>query len=156
MKKSGLYLVLTLCAVLVIAFNAQAQGGPPGCCYQSGVRPDGDGSSTSGGGITVSRSLLRTLNVDRMGMLDRLGDMIFAGKRIELVISTTRVVTPRASARSDSTEGTVIGVQEKKFVQIARNRVKVEDVEASSELYVTDGATYVKVSFVDDESVLEQ
>ena len=148
MKRLGVYFVLAVCVSLVAPVETQAQNPPPGCCYETSPVRTGEDGSTSAGGITVSRALLRTLNVDRATMLGRISDLVFPGRNTDLVISLTRAVSPRvAASRTDAGDGTVIAVEERRFVQIARDRARAEDLESSNEFYLTDGSIFVKVFF---------
>ena len=148
MKRFNLVLISSVFAVFVLCANSNAQGGPPGCCD---LRPTTGTVETqansSAGDVYVSRSLLRSLSLSRGEILDRFADLLFPGKSVDLVIASSRLLT-QARQIGDSEEG-LIAIQEKKFYQMPRSRVKSEELETTDELYLTDGSVYVRVSFAE-------
>jgi hypothetical protein len=148
MKRFNLTLISSVFASFVLCANAHAQGGPPGCCdlrpATSTVETQADSTT---GDVYVSRGLLRSLRLSRGEILDRFADLLFPGKSVDLVIASSRLLT-QARQIGDSEEG-LIAVEQKKFYQMPRSRVKSEELETTDELYLTDGRVYVRVSFVD-------
>jgi len=148
MKRFNLVLISSVFAVFVLCANSSAQGGPPGCCD---LRPATGTVETqadsSAGDVYVSSSLLRSLSLSRGEILDRFADLLFPGKSVDVVIASSRLLN-QARQIGDSEEG-LIAIQEKKFYQMPRSRVKPEELETTDELYLTDGSVYVRVSFAE-------
>ena len=148
MKRFNLVLISSVFAVFVLCANSSAQGGPPGCCdLRPATGTVETQANSSAGDVYVSSSLLRSLSLSRGEILDRFADLLFPGKSVDLVIASSRLLT-QARQIGDSEEG-LIAVQEKKFYQMPRSRVKSEELETTDELYLTDGSVYVRVSFAE-------
>jgi hypothetical protein len=153
MKRIKLCLLTSVLAILALSLNVYAQGGPPGCCDSTKpIGSSGDIQTSTSNDLYVSRGLLRTLQLSRGDMLDRFSDMLFAGKNVELVISSTRFLTqPKEVA--DSGEEDLLVVQEKRYYRVPRSRVTAEELETMDEVFLTDGTAFVKVMFGDSASI---
>jgi virulence-associated protein VagC len=158
MKKCGLMLSAGVLALLFVTTTAYAQGSepPPPCCKDAQVVFDKDLLSTpvAEGQVDVSATTLQLLHSTRSQFVDRLAAGLFPGKRVELVLSSTRLVlNPTAGGNNrvratDSGDEELVAVQEKRFYRMSRERVRSEDLDAIEQLYLTDGEVYIKVSFV--------
>jgi len=153
MKHFKMCLLTSVLAIFALSLNAYAQGGPPTCC--DSAKPIGASSdiqTSSSNDLYVSRGLLRTLQLSRGDILDRFSDMLFAGKNVELVISTSRFLAQAKQAADAGEEGLLV-VQEKRFYQVPRSRVTAEELETMDEVYLTDGTAFVKVAFGDSAAI---
>ena len=159
MKKFGLMLSAGVVAMLFVTTNASAQGGsepPPGCCKDIQVVFDNDlpNAPAAEGQVDVSAATLQLLRSTRSQFVDRLAEGLFPGKRVDLVLSSSRLVlnpTDRGNNRmraSDPGDDGLVAVQERRFYRMSRERVRTEDLDATEQLYLTDGEVYIKVSFV--------
>jgi hypothetical protein len=159
MKKFGSMLSAGILALLLVTATANAQGGsepPPPCCKDAQVVFDKDLQSTpvAEGQIDVSAATLQLLRSTRSQFVDRLAQGLFHGKRVDLVLSSTRLVlnptagdNNRLRATRSGEEG-LVAVQEKRFYRMSRESVRSEDLDTVEQLYLTDGEVYIKVSFV--------
>ena len=153
MKRFKLCLLTSVLALFALSLNAYAQGGPPGCCDSAKpISTSSDIQTSTSNDLYVSRGLLRTLQLSRGDILDRFSDMLFAGKNVELVISSSRFLTQPKEAADAGEEGLLV-VQEKRFYQVPRGRLTSEQLEAMDEVYLTDGNAFVKVTFGDSASI---
>jgi len=110
--------------------------------------------STSRSRVDISESAIERMGLTHSQFIDRLSDAMFPGKQVALVIPSSRISTKVAGkAKYGLQEQDLVAVQETWYYQIARDRMRSEDLEGAAELYITDGEIYLKVSFVrGDES----
>jgi hypothetical protein len=159
MKKFGLMLSAGVLSLLFVTTNASAQGGsepPPGCCKEAQVVFDNDllRAPAAEGQVDVSAATLQLLRSTRSQFVDRLAEGLFPGRRVDLVLSSTRLVLNPTDGSSNRVRATysgdqgLVAVQEKRFYRMSRERVRAEDLDAIEQLYLTDGEVYIKVSFV--------
>lgn len=159
MKKCGLVLSAGVLAFLFVTTTAYAQGGsepPPGCCKDAQVVFDKDllSAPVAEGQVDVSAATLQLLRSTRSQFVDRLAEGLFPGRRVDLVLSSTRLVlNPTAGGNNkliatDSGDEGLVAVQEKRFYRMSRERVRSEDLDTIEQLYLTDGEVFIKVSFV--------
>lgn len=159
MKKCGMMLSAGVLALLLVTTAANAQGGgepPPPCCKDAQVVFDKDllGAPAAEGQVDVSSSTLQLLRSTRSQFVDRLAEGLFPGRRVDLVLSSTRLVLNPTAGGNNRVRGTdsgdegLVAVQEKRFYRMSRERVRSEDLDTIEQLYLTDGEVYIKVSFV--------
>ena len=157
MRYRGVVLVAGLLASLLVPGFVMAQGNglpPPGCCYMA---HDLDGQSrepASRSRVDISESAIERMGLTHSQFIDRLSDAMFPGKQVAVVIPSSRISSKLVGrGKYGLQEQDLVAVQETWFYQIARYRMRSEDLEGAAELYLTDGETYLKISFVrGDES----
>ena len=144
MKRYGAWFASTVFAMFLMAGTVFGQE-PPGCCKEALPMPeDGDAAVSV---VRVTRNLLSEQRLTRGEFIDRLAATLFAGRQPDLVLSTTRTVS-----RADRAETGSLAVRETRYVRIARNEIRSEELEVFDDVYLTDGTSYVRVSFAADDS----
>jgi hypothetical protein len=93
------------------------------------------------------------MGLTRSQFIDRLSDAMFPGKQVALVIPSSRISGKSlARAREGLLEEDLIAVEETRFYQIERSRIRSEDLNGLAQLYVTDGEIYLKINFIRGDS----
>jgi hypothetical protein len=81
---------------------------------------------------------------------------MFPGKQVALVIPSSRISTKSPGREQHGIlEEDLVAVEETRFYQIARNRVRSEDLNGLAQLYVTDGEIYLRINFTRSDSTTE-
>jgi hypothetical protein len=141
----GMMLVAFLLTGIV---NAQSDP-PPGCCGKEAVRisavPAPDLKSAQ---LVISADAPQSLGISRSEFVDRLSAAFFPGKLVDLVISATRVVMKPDIESSGAAEAGLLALQQKRFYQVPRSQVQAADLDGLSQVYITDGQLYVRVTFI--------
>ena len=148
----GLFLLLCLSDVAICQ-----DVNPPTCCSKELImrNPDpvlpGDFHQAS---LVVSADASAALGLTRRQFVDRLSEALFPGKEIYWVIPTTRLVAAPAFqtvANMSSVaviEPGLMAIQERRYYKIPKVQLQAEEMDRLTHLYVTDGQTYLRISFV--------
>jgi hypothetical protein len=158
MKYRGAVLVAGVLTSLLVPGFARAQGSglpPPGCCYMASDLDGQSRESASRSRLDIAESAIERMGLTHSQFIDRLSDAMFPGKQVAVVIPSSRISSKWVgSGKYGLQEQDLVAVQETWFYRFDRNRMRSEDLEGAAELYLTDGETYLKISFVrgDDES----
>jgi len=155
MKNRGAALFAGVLTLLVPGF-VMAQGGglpPPGCCNHVFARNAQSRELASLSQFEISESAIERMGLTRSQFIDRLSDAMFPGKQVAIVIPSSRVSSKSLDReRHGILEEDLVAVEETRFYQIARSRMRSEDLNGLAQLYVTDGEIYLKINFRSDSS----
>lgn len=159
MKSRGVALFAGVLTLLLVPCFALAQGGglpPPGCCTHAFDRDAKSRELASNSQFEISESAIERMGLTRSQFIDRLSDAMFPGKQVAIVIPSSRIST-RSPGREQHgiLEEDLVAVEETRFYQIARNRMRSEDLNGLAQLYVTDGEVYLKINFIRSDSSTE-
>jgi len=157
MRDHGKSLIAGLLLSLFFPSLANAQGGspPPGCCMEQSAQKSE--SITQSGFVSqsqfdISDGAILRLGLSRSHFVDRLAELLFPGKQVTLVISSTRTASrPFSRNGTPSSEEGLVLVEERRFYQIPRDKFRTEDLNSLEQLYLSDGAVYVKINFIRNE-----
>ena len=154
MKNRGAALFAGVLTLLVPGF-VMAQGGglpPPGCCNHVFARNAQSRELASHSQFEISDNAIERMGLTRSQFIDRLSDAMFPGKQVAIVIPSSRVSSKSLDTEQHGIlEEDLVAVEETRFYQIARDRMRSEDLEGAAELYLTDGEIYLRISFVRGE-----
>ncbi len=101
----------------------------------------------------ISESAIERMGLTRSQFIDRLSDAMFPGKQVAIVIPSSRVSSKSLDREQHGIlEEDLVAVEETRFYQIARSRMRSEDLNGLAQLYVTDGEIYLKINFRSDSS----
>jgi len=168
MKRLRDILFATFVLVVLLAYNAMAQGGdpPPTCCRNKlVVTEDGatsvpqllpQDSTAAGAEVYLSDETISGLGLTRRDMLDRLAAAFFAGKSVDLLIPRDSLQEPmtvyparekREILQDPASDGTVVAIQVRRFYQVRKSQVRDEVLNSAEQIFITDGELYVTVNF---------
>jgi len=155
MKYRGVVLVAGVLTSLLVPGFAMAQGSglpPPGCCYMAHDLDGQSWDSASRSRLDISEGVIERMGLTHSQFIDRLSDAMFPGKQVAVVIPSSRISSKLVDrGKYGLQEQDLVAVQETRFYQIARDRMRSEDLEGAAELYLTDGEIYLRISFVRGE-----
>jgi hypothetical protein len=158
MKNRGGALLAGVMSLLFVTNFAMAQGGglpPPGCCT---LDADDEQSleAASRSQFDISDGAIQRMGLTRSQFIDRLSDAMFPGKEVAIVIRSSRVSSKSLGREQRGIlEEDLVAVEETRYYQIARSRMRSEDLSGLAQLYVTDGEIYVKINFIRGDSSKE-
>jgi hypothetical protein len=158
MKSRGVALFAGVLTLLLVPCFALAQGGglpPPGCCSLAYDRDAQPRDLASHSQFEISESAIERMGLTRSQFIDRLSDAMFPGKQVAIVIPSSRVSGKSGRAQHGFLEEDLVAVEETRFYQIARSRMRSEDLNGLAQLYVTDGEIYLKINFIRGDSSTE-
>ena len=167
MKRLRDILFATSVLVVLLAYNAMAQGGdpPPTCCRNKlAVTEDGavsvpellpQASTAMGAEVYLSDESISGLGLTRREMVDRLVAAFFAGKSVDLLIPRDSLQEPmavyparerRELLQDPASDGTLVAVQVRRFYQVRAAQVRDEVLASAEQIFITDGELYVTVN----------
>jgi hypothetical protein len=149
-----------LLAVVLMSVVALGQSaGPPTCCSRellasasNQVQP----AEFQRVQLIVSADASTALGMTRRQFVDRLAEALLPGKETYLVVPITRLLAPAELAAASSpdavpatgTDSGLMAVQEMRYYKVSKAQLRTEDLDRLTHLYLTDGQTYLRVSFI--------
>jgi hypothetical protein len=134
--------------VLTGTINAQSDP-PPGCCGKEAFRSSSIvAAELKSAQLVISADAPQSLGISRSEFVDRLSAAFFPGKRVDLVISSTSLLTQPDIETSTAGEAGLMALQQKRFYRIPRSEVHADDMDGLRQVYITDGQLYVRVTFI--------
>ena len=160
-------LVAALVSLPVTALSQGTQVPPPPCCnedrlglvrllapeVQSATAQD---EAVAEAGITISESMMRTLGLSRVEILDLLCNTFLPGKDTEILFYRSQYIDPGAINRlagtvpadaGRSTAPSVSSAEVRLLYRIPRPALRQGDLDMLDHLYLSDGRTVVEVTF---------
>jgi hypothetical protein len=162
MKKLTQILLSLFFALSVFPLLALAQDDPPPpppnppCCaprepgLQSIVAPGSTNTQTVQAQISIPLSMLQIQGISQSQFVDRLSQSLFPGRDVEVIIATKRNVRENTLALANN-QG-LVAIQQTLYYRYQRSAVATEDLDRLNQIGLTDGTSYVNVTFVDDSA----
>jgi hypothetical protein len=116
--------------------------------------PTGDFHQAS---LVVSADASAALGLTRRQFVDRLSEALLPGKEIYWVVPMTRLLSAPAFqvAASLPSEGAaepeLMAVQERRYYKVLKGQLQAAEMDRLTHLFVTDGQTYLRISFVKND-----
>jgi len=135
---------------------------PPPCCKSPSIQMEDQLQSSTAtlSKFEVSEGMLFSLGITRGQFLERLSQSLLPGRVLNRVIYSTRfmnrpIIDSRRAGFTDgepvSLEEGLIGVEQRRFYQIAREQLQAEQLAGLDELYLSDGEISIRVLFIHAE-----
>jgi hypothetical protein len=159
MRSFKLIVVLILFGcVLPLSLMAQGNPPPPCCPRSSDVPVDPDDVQRPvvpvQSDMIVPLQMLSSQTITRAQFIDRLSQVLFPGKDVEIVVASrlSGAGTAAPSVTATDIEDGLLAVQETRLYRVARQRLSTQQIERLNQVYIADGELYVKVTFIDVSS----
>jgi hypothetical protein len=144
--------------VLMSAVALAQSSGPPTCCSRellASVSTQVQPAEFQRVQLIVSADASAALGMTRRQFVDRLAEALLPGKETYLVVPITRLLAPAelpvgsSNAAPDAgTDSGLMAIQEMRYYKVSKAQLRTEDLDSLTHLYLTDGQTYLRVSFV--------
>jgi len=152
MKKQEVCLIALVFALLLLPSTLMAQTTPPPRCCP--IQGDSAGFLVEDGPLpslksefVVSDAMLALQGITRSQFVDRLSESLFPGEAVDLVLSS---IEPLLSGDKYFVGQSLVNGQEYYFYRIPRYALSSEQLDMLDQVGITDGVTYVEVTFVEN------
>ena len=135
------FLIFSICGAMAQTFP------PPPCCPHDPI-----GDSLVGGTpllqakLVVSNQTLQAAGLTRDQLLNTISGTFFPDKKVDLIIISKQMVSKPVFV--DST-WTVMATEQTTYYTTARSSITTDYLNAVTEIGLTDGNTWIKISFQD-------
>jgi len=133
------------------AARAQNDPPPPCCPGAPSIAPEGEigPAPVTLSAVYASEATLETLGITRGQFLQRLSEGLFPGASADVVLLTSRLMRADGGVRvrASANEAGQVVVEERRYYRLRTDRLETQALDTLDELYLTDGAVYVRVTF---------
>ena len=104
--------------------------------------------------LVVSADASAALGLTRRQFVDRLSEALLPGKETYWVVPMTRLLSApefqvAASLPSEgAAEPALMAIQERRCYKVSKGQLQAVEMDRLTHLFVTDGQTYLRISFV--------
>jgi hypothetical protein len=138
-----IFLIFPICSAMAQSFP------PPPCCPRDPIQDSViiGGLPSLGGDLVISNQTLQAAGMTRDQLLNAISASVFPGKNVDLVLISKQIVSKPALVGST---WAVMATEETVYYTTSRASITTDYLNAVTEIGLTDGTTWIKISFQDD------